>query len=173
MKDLSIDASRRVAVEPSTVAPEHSIFPAAPVEPAAPPLPPRRRRSRLAFAVATAAIATAVIAVVLWRTKHGAATTGRVETAVVVRKDFLSVVRLTGSTEALRSRPVLAPQLAGAQLNSAGTRVHKGELLVEFDRQAQSHMKQSRDCACLLGNFSRGKKTPRLRQYVYWVKLRK
>ncbi|MGC2161806.1 MAG: efflux RND transporter periplasmic adaptor subunit [Silvibacterium sp.] len=55
------------------------------------------------------------------------------------------MLRLAGSTEALRSRPVLAPELAGAQLESmvvtklvpAGTRVRKGDLLVEFDRQAQ------------------------------------
>lgn len=74
-----------------------------------------------------------------------AASGGGVETATAVTKDFASVVRLTGSTEAVRSRAVLAPRLEGAQLNTmvvtklaaAGTRVHNGDLLVEFDRQAQ------------------------------------
>ncbi|MGH9866001.1 MAG: hypothetical protein ACRD4H_11360, partial [Candidatus Acidiferrales bacterium] len=65
--------------------------------------------------------------------------------ARVTKKDFVRVLRLTGTTEAVRSRPVLAPRLEGAQLGSmvvtklapAGAHVKKGELLVEFDRQAQ------------------------------------
>ncbi|HEV2616240.1 MAG TPA: efflux RND transporter periplasmic adaptor subunit [Candidatus Acidoferrales bacterium] len=59
--------------------------------------------------------------------------------------DFVHLVRLTGTTEAVRSRPVLAPRLEGAQLNSmvvtrlalAGVHIKKGDMLVEFDRQAQ------------------------------------
>jgi len=55
------------------------------------------------------------------------------------------VVRLKGTTEAVQSRAVLAPLLAGQQvptltiihLTPAGTRVKQGDLLVEFDRQAQ------------------------------------
>lgn len=55
------------------------------------------------------------------------------------------VLRLKGSTEAVQSRAILAPTLAGQQegtltiihLIRAGTRVKKGDLLVEFDRQAQ------------------------------------
>lgn len=66
-------------------------------------------------------------------------------TATVTKKDFVHVLRLAGTTEAVRSRPVLAPQLEGAQLNSmvvtklarAGARVKKDDVLVEFDRQAQ------------------------------------
>jgi len=55
------------------------------------------------------------------------------------------VLRLKGTTEAVQSRAILAPLLAGqqvptltiVQLTPAGTRVKQGDLLVEFDRQAQ------------------------------------
>jgi biotin carboxyl carrier protein len=55
------------------------------------------------------------------------------------------VLRLKGTTEAVQSRSILAPLLAGQQvptltiirLTAAGTRVKQGDLLVEFDRQAQ------------------------------------
>jgi HlyD family secretion protein len=54
-------------------------------------------------------------------------------------------VRLTGKTQAVRSRAILAPVLAGQQvgtltvikLAASGSHVRKGDLLVEFDRQAQ------------------------------------
>jgi multidrug efflux pump subunit AcrA (membrane-fusion protein) len=57
-----------------------------------------------------------------------------------------SVLRLKGTTEAVQSRAILAPMLAGQQMNTltitklvmAGSRVKPGELLVEFDRQAQT-----------------------------------
>jgi HlyD family secretion protein len=55
------------------------------------------------------------------------------------------ILRLKGTTEAVQSRAILAPLLAGAKvstltiihLSPAGTRVKKGDPLVEFDRQAQ------------------------------------
>jgi HlyD family secretion protein len=55
------------------------------------------------------------------------------------------VLRLKGTTEAVQSRAIVAPLLAGQQvetltivrMTTAGTRVKKGDLLVEFDRQAQ------------------------------------
>lgn len=54
-------------------------------------------------------------------------------------------VRVTGTTEAMRMRAIVAPMLEGQQLGSltitkltpSGTRVRKGDLLVDFDRQAQ------------------------------------
>jgi multidrug resistance efflux pump len=54
-------------------------------------------------------------------------------------------VRLHGSVEPERSQPVFVPRLSGTGLNSvvitylakAGTRVKKGERIVEFDSQAQ------------------------------------
>ena len=67
------------------------------------------------------------------------------------RADPPAVVRLHGTVEPVRSYPVLAPRLTGAGNNSLvliklappGTRVRSGDLLVEFDRQAQ--MKNAND----------------------------
>jgi len=55
------------------------------------------------------------------------------------------VLRLKGITEAIQSRAILAPVLSGQQVGiltitkllPAGSRVKRGDLLVEFDRQAQ------------------------------------
>src|SRR5205085_1956843 len=57
----------------------------------------------------------------------------------------VTTTRLHGSVEPLRSLPVFVPRLSGTGLNSVvithltkpGTRVRKGDLLVEFDSQAQ------------------------------------
>lgn len=54
-------------------------------------------------------------------------------------------IRVTGTTEAVRMRAIVAPMLEGQQfgtltitrLSPSGTRVRKGDLLVDFDRQAQ------------------------------------
>jgi len=54
-------------------------------------------------------------------------------------------LRLTGTTEAIHTRSIVAPMLAGerfgtltlTKLATSGTRVHKADLLAEFDRQAQ------------------------------------
>lgn len=70
---------------------------------------------------------------------------GTAETAVARRENFTSVLRLAGTVEAVRSRPIIAPRLSGSQMNSmtltflvrAGTHVKKGDVLAEFDRQAQ------------------------------------
>lgn len=56
-----------------------------------------------------------------------------------------SEVRLTGKTQAVLARAILAPVLSGQQVGTltiiklirSGSRVKKGDLLVEFDRQAQ------------------------------------
>jgi HlyD family secretion protein len=56
-----------------------------------------------------------------------------------------AIVRLTGKTEAVQSRSILAPVLAGQQMGTltivrlipSGSRVKQGEILVEFDRAAQ------------------------------------
>ena len=56
-----------------------------------------------------------------------------------------SQVRLTGKTQAVLSRAILAPVLSGQQVSTltviklipSGSRVKKGDVLAEFDRQAQ------------------------------------
>ena len=71
-------------------------------------------------------------------------------TAVVKRGDFLRTVRISGSTEAVRAFSVQSPRMAGGgsqmvlvSIVRAGTRVHQGDVLAEFDPQAQ--LKQFRD----------------------------
>lgn len=64
-------------------------------------------------------------------------------TAMVERRDFVRVLRLTGTTQAIAAHALLAPRIAGQSFGSlvltklvpAGSRVKKGDLLVEFDRQ--------------------------------------
>jgi len=68
------------------------------------------------------------------------------QTSRVEKKNFSNVLRLNGTTQAARSFVVLAPRLQGAQVGSmvitkltpAGSHVKKGDLLVEFDPQAQT-----------------------------------
>src|SRR5262249_60610670 len=56
-----------------------------------------------------------------------------------------ATLRLHGSVEPIHSSPVFVPRLSGSNANSvviihlarAGTQVKKGDLLVEFDSQAQ------------------------------------
>jgi HlyD family secretion protein len=71
---------------------------------------------------------------------------GRSEaTYTVARRDFVRSVRLSGTVEAVESTTIAAPRLSGPSSNSlvitrlvkAGTIVRPGDVLVEFDRQAQ------------------------------------
>lgn len=109
------------------------------------PKQPSPRRKRLAGIVVAIVIASAVLTFIYADGRSSSSDTPPGETATATKENFVSVLRLAGSTEALRSRPILAPQLAGAQLDSmvvtklapAGAHVHKGDLLVQFDRQTQ------------------------------------
>lgn len=119
--------------------------------PAAPPIlqvqkTPRPKRPLLIPVVVLLALAAVTATVFILRHRGTNADAGVAsETATVRSEDFVKTVRLTGTTSAVRSRPVLAPTLEGAQLSAmvitklahAGTRVHTGDVLVEFDRQAQ------------------------------------
>jgi HlyD family secretion protein len=66
-------------------------------------------------------------------------------TVRVIRKDFAPALRLNGTTQAARSYVATTPILEGAQINtmvitkliSSGSRVKSGDILVEFDPQAQ------------------------------------
>ena len=70
---------------------------------------------------------------------------GRESTATIARRDFIRLVRLSGTVEAVQSTTVAAPRLSGPNSNSlvitklvaAGSTVRPGDLLVEFDRQDQ------------------------------------
>jgi hypothetical protein len=62
-----------------------------------------------------------------------------------LRTNSSRTLRLKGTTEAVQSRAILAPLLAGQSVGTltitriaqVGARVKRGDLLVEFDRQAQ------------------------------------
>lgn len=143
MIDPRIYASSTATTAPVTSSPEPTV-PLTLSEDGGPRRPSPRRSVAVIVAIFMIAAAAAVVFFLYRSPAHASATSG-ISTAVVVRKDFVSVVRLTGTTEALRSRPVLAPRMSGAQLDAmvitklvpGGTAVHKGDLLVEFDRQAQ------------------------------------
>jgi HlyD family secretion protein len=109
---------------------------------------PSRRRLWLALS------AVGVIAIALgFAWTHGfepatvaAASGDGHDLAPLARRDFVRRIRLTGLTEAVRSYVVSTPLLAGGSNNGslvitklagAGSFVKTGEVLVEFDRQAQ------------------------------------
>lgn len=107
-----------------------------------PDLPPQGPRAWLrAGLIGVALVVIAAVLFVATRNKPPAASSQSSPTALVPGQ----VLRLKGSTEAVQSRAILAPTLAGQQegtltiirLVPAGTRVKKGDILVEFDRQAQ------------------------------------
>jgi HlyD family secretion protein len=90
--------------------------------------------------VAAAVVLVAILFVALRsKTPAGAASTQSASAAST------QILRLKGTTEAVQARAILAPELAGQSvptltiihLTPSGTRVKKGDPLVEFDRQAQ------------------------------------
>jgi HlyD family secretion protein len=138
---------------PGTVAPLSSPEPAA--------KPPKGRR----FLWVIIGMAVVIVGLTAWgllarrssQTQSAAANANDpsappvIRTASVRRGEFARTVRIHGITEALESRPIAAPRLQVQGLNTlvithlvpSGTRVKKGDLLVEFDRQAQ--IKQALD----------------------------
>ena len=103
------------------------------------PRSPRRRGLWIGIAVA-AVVLVAVLLIAL---------RGKSPAARNVSQSGLAaagpVLRLKGTTEAVQARAILAPLLSGQQVGTltiirlapAGSRVKPGDLLVEFDRQAQ------------------------------------
>jgi HlyD family secretion protein len=89
-------------------------------------------------------IAVALVAVTVSR-RARAPDTDDSQHVVPVRSDASTTLRLKGQTEAVRARSIQAPLLAGATVGTltitrlvhSGTRVKEGDILVEFDRQAQ------------------------------------
>lgn len=112
-----------------------------------PSSPPRKKRKWWLALVVVAMIALAGLAI---RSNSSAAksqTSGEInQTAVVTRKDFVRTVRVHGIVEAVESHGIAAPRLAGQNLGSMiitklvknGSVIRKGDVLVEFDREAQA-----------------------------------
>ncbi|HXB20309.1 MAG TPA: efflux RND transporter periplasmic adaptor subunit, partial [Candidatus Solibacter sp.] len=77
---------------------------------------------------------------------RNAAGGGITRTAIVERKDFVRTVRVHGIVEAVESHGIAAPRLSGQNLGSLiitkliknGSAVKRGDVLVEFDREAQA-----------------------------------
>jgi hypothetical protein len=102
----------------------------------------------MATAVASVAVVFIVFLIPRIHATLGSADAARPvsnQTTLVERKSFSQVLRLSGTTQAARSFIVSAPQLEGAQLNnlnitsiiSPGAPVKTGDVLVQFDPQAQ------------------------------------
>jgi multidrug efflux pump subunit AcrA (membrane-fusion protein) len=90
-------------------------------------------------------LAVAVIAGILALVATRSKTPGGATSRQFATSNPNQILRLKGTTEAVQSRAILAPLLEGQQvatltivhLTPGGTRVKRGDPLVEFDRQAQ------------------------------------
>jgi HlyD family secretion protein len=103
-------------------------------------------RGRMRGLIVAAVIALVVGALTLVGMKTGKKqSSGRGDQSSILHVDSGRTLRLKGTTEAVQSRAILAPLLAGQSVGTltitkiaqVGTRVKRGDLLVEFDRQAQ------------------------------------
>lgn len=129
------------------------VAPAPAVEPAkgpnlvpesSPPTPPRSRKRIIIIALILAVVLVVSVLARL-RSTSGQAAGSETSTSVVTKKDFARHVRVHGIVEAVESHTIAAPRLSGQGLNSliitrlvkGGAAVHQGDVLVEFDRQAQ------------------------------------
>jgi multidrug resistance efflux pump len=119
--------------------PEQALNPASP-----PPPEPHPRRSLRVPAMGT--VALLLLAAIVLAVVHRKSSSQRNLTAASIAVASAGrSLRLTGTTEAVHMRSVVAPSLSGehagtltiTKLAASGTRVHKDDLLAEFDRQEQ------------------------------------
>lgn len=112
------------------------------VEVAADPAEMESRRLRFGLAVILAVVALALTLLVGKVLKGPHRPISTTPASAIAGTQTL---RLKGTTEATESRAIAAPMLAGQQIGTltithlipSGARVHRGDLLAEFDRQAQ------------------------------------
>ena len=118
--------------------PEQMAIPAIP-----PPEPPPKHRAPLLVIVAVSlALALAALVAFSYRARPLRRTIAPRSSSV---PSVGMGVRLTGTTEAVHMRSIVAPILASehfgtltvTSLAPSGTRVHQGDVIAEFDRQAQ------------------------------------
>ena len=105
--------------------------------------PPKHRPPPLLIIVA---VAVALVIAVLFAFSHRARPLhSNIAPSSSTSRSVGMGERLTGTTEAVHMRSIVAPMLASehfgtltvTSLAPSGTRVHQGELIAEFDRQAQ------------------------------------
>jgi HlyD family secretion protein len=109
------------------------------------PEPPHKRRLRLTIAAAVVALLAIGVVVRKSASSKPAGGIQTTRTAIVEQKDFVNKMRVHGIVEAVESHTIAAPRLSGQGLNTLiitklvknGSAVRKGDVLVEFDRQAQ------------------------------------
>jgi HlyD family secretion protein len=105
--------------------------------------PPFRHRSRIGNLLAALAATGLLISTMAGRGLYPAAPVRAASSPAPEASP--GALRVTGRTEAVLARSILAPQIAGQNLDMltvtylerAGSHVKKGDLLVEFDRTAQ------------------------------------
>src|SRR5258708_2401234 len=108
---------------------------------------PNGRTSRFATLTVLAIVVIATVVTVVYRSlreKQGLGGEAS-QTAIVEQADFVRSVRVHGVVEAVESHTIAAPRLSGQGLNTLiitklvknGSTVHKGDVLVEFDRVNQ------------------------------------
>jgi HlyD family secretion protein len=104
-----------------------------------------KKRDVVRFAVGALVVALAVAAWTWWPVRPATSSLDAASTVTARRGTFVRTVRVTGTTEAVRSAAAIVPRLAGqssptlviTRLVKGGTRVRAGEVLVEFDPQEQ------------------------------------
>jgi HlyD family secretion protein len=116
------------------------------------PLPARSWKLAATLAALVGAVAAAVWfglgvrqRAVVSAAEQSGAPRGRQATATIGRRDFVRIVRLSGTVEAIQSTTISAPRLSGPNAQSLvitklvrpGSAVQPGDLIVEFDRQQQ------------------------------------
>jgi multidrug efflux pump subunit AcrA (membrane-fusion protein) len=107
----------------------------------------RSRWLRLgAIALIVALLAVALVAALVHGRRTKAESGRTAADSAAAHAGSAQTLRLKGMTEAVQARSIQAPLLAGQQVGTltitklipSGTRVKQGDLLVEFDRQAQT-----------------------------------
>lgn len=120
--------------------PEETVIPPRP-----PPEPPTKRRSPLLILSIMAVALALIVAALVVRSYRGRSASGKLASSSASARRVGMGMRLTGTTEAVHMGSIIAPMIASehfgtltvTNLATSGTRVHKGDVIAEFDRQAQ------------------------------------
>jgi HlyD family secretion protein len=131
-----------MSTAPAEVTPESESFQEQPgSQPESTPDDQRPKRWRVWVSAAVLLFALGPVLTFVFRSRTPLST----KQVPVTSQNPENFLRLKGTTEAVQARAILAPLLAGQQIGTltvihiaqAGTKVKRGDLLVEFDRQAQ------------------------------------
>ena len=109
-----------------------------------PELPPRHRTLLRILGTLVVALSL-IVAVLVARSYRGRSVSRKLASSSTSAHRFGIEVRLTGTTEAVHMGSIIAPMLASEHFGTltvislapSGTRVHKDDVIAEFDRQAQ------------------------------------